>query len=1012
MTSPYSPGTRVWLDDSEQGWVPAEVSSCTKAAADTFTLVVKDENGRETTHTGAGSSLPHLRNPPLLESADDLATLSHLNEPSILHAVQTRYASRKIYTYSGIVLLSVNPFEPVPMYTPDIVQRYRERTKGELEPHLFAIAEDAYAAMTFDGKGQTIIVSGESGSGKTEAAKLVIRFIASPKTAQMNSDKNSFVEGASQVEQQIQATNPILEAFGNAKTTRNDNSSRFGKYIQASIALRSLLWPRLTRVLQLLFDTNRLIVGGRVRTYLLERSRLSYQAKTERNYHIFYQLCAGLPSERLEELGLDTDYSKFHYLNQGGPSTSELSDRDKFLAMRDALGVVGIDAAQQTSIFQLLAALLHLGNVSVTQTRTDAIIEDDDASMLRAIEFLGVDAAEFKRWTIKKQITTRSDKIATALTASQAVGVRDSIARFVYACLFEWLVSAINESLAGRYGDAASRAETYVGVLDIYGFEHFDKASAFPMQAFQLCLLDRLSTLSQFNTYVFKLAQEDYVKEKIQWTFIDFDDNQPTIDLIEGKLGILALLDEESRLPLGSDASLLQKLNAQLDKPANKAVYKMPKFANAAFTVAHYALDVTYQVDGFLEKNRDTVPEEQLNLLTSSSNAFLREVFDVALHRGSAEAADPPSPGGAVSKIPDPGRTSLVGFTGRTASVKKPTLGSIFKGSLGTLMDMLRMTNVHYIRCLKPNQHKTAWEFNSLQVLAQLRAAGVIETIRISTAGYPSRWTFEDFSRRRYYPLINWREGPTLLKREQFKRICVLVLQKTSINKSQFEMGETKIFLRNGVLGTLESARTAKLNAIQFLQTNARRLIAMRKYRHFQRSVVGIQSHWRGLQARRAFKEVQQKAHREAEAAKAKKAAKAAAEREKKKASKEAGRQTPVQSEKAVSENGSPGKIKIRRMFSFGSKERTTLALPKQPSPEPPLIGRRPSKLEAATKRLSRSWHDTDSPPRKSPNRLAPPAAGAPAGSSTSSSDSRFSTPIYEQFMKKPAWNASTSLLH
>ncbi|KAJ7454697.1 P-loop containing nucleoside triphosphate hydrolase protein [Mycena latifolia] len=983
MTTLYSPGTRVWLDDSEKAWIPGEVSSCTKASPDTLTLVVTDENGKESTLTGTVSSLPYLRNPPLLESADDLATLSHLNEPSILHAVQTRYAQRKIYTYSGIVLLAVNPFEPVPMYTPEIVQQYIGHTKGELEPHLFAIAEDAYAAMAFDGKGQTIIVSGESGAGKTESAKLVMRFIAAPKSPHINSDKNSFVEGASQVEQQIQATNPILEAFGNAKTTRNDNSSRFGKYIQ------------------LLFDTNRLIVGGRVRTYLLERSRLSYQAKTERNYHIFYQLCAGLPSEELEELGLDADYSKFHYLNQGGPSSTELSDHDKFLAMRDALGIVGIDAAKQTSIFQLLAALLHLGNISVTQTRTDAVIEDDDVSMLRAIEFLGVDAAEFKKWTVKKQITTRSDKIATALTAPQAVGVRDSIARFVYACLFEWLVSAINESLTGRYGDAASRAETYVGVLDIYGFEHFDKNSFE-----QFCINFANEKLQhEFNTYVFKLAQEDYVKEKINWTFIDFDDNQPTIDLIEGKLGILALLDEESRLPLGSDASLLQKLNTQLDKPANKAVYKMPKFANAAFTVAHYALDVTYQVDGFLEKNRDTVPEEHLNLLTLSSNAFLRDVLDTALHRVSAEVADPPLPGGAVSKIPDPGRTSLVGTTGRGTSVKKPTLGSIFKGSLGTLMDMLRMTNVHYIRCLKPNQHKMAWEFNSLQVLAQLRAAGVLETIRISTAGYPSRWTFENFSRR-YFTLINWREGPTLLKREQFKRICVLVLQKTMIDKSQYQFGETKIFLRTGILATLENHRSAKLNAVHFLQTNARRLIAMRKYRHFQKSLVGIQSYWRGAQARRTFKEAQQKAQQEAEAAKARKAAKAAAEREKK-ASKEGGQKIPA--DKAASEKGSPSKIKIRRMFSFGSREKSVLAVPDQPSPEPPLIGRRPSRLEAATKRLSRSWHDPDSPPRKSPtpNRLAPPSSGLPAGSS-----SNFSTPIYEQFMKKPAWNASTSLLH
>ncbi|KAJ6630975.1 P-loop containing nucleoside triphosphate hydrolase protein [Mycena sp. CBHHK59/15] len=986
MTTSYSPGTRVWLEDFQEGWTPAEVSSCTKASADALTLVLTDENGRETTLTATGHSLPPLRNPPLLESADDLATLSHLNEPSILHAVQTRYAQRKIYTYSGIVLLAVNPFETVPLYTPEIVQQYVGRTKGDLEPHLFAIAEDAYAAMAFDGKGQTIIVSGESGAGKTESAKLVMRFIAAPKSPGLNSDKNSFVEGASQVEQQIQATNPILEAFGNAKTTRNDNSSRFGKYIQ------------------LLFDANRRIVGARLRTYLLERSRLTYQPETERNYHIFYQLCAGLPANYLTDLGLDADYGKFYYLSQGGPSSAQMNDRDKFRTMQQALGVIGINATKQRCIFQLLAALLHLGNIAVTQKRSgsgaEAAIDDADPAMLRAMAFLGVDAAEFKKWTVKKQIITRSDKIVTTLTIAQAVSVRDSIARFVYACLFEWLVTATNESLAGKYGDATSRAETYVGVLDIYGFEHFKKNSFE-----QFCINYANEKLQhEFNTYVFKLAQDEYVKEKINWTFIDFSDNQPAIDLMEGRLGILALLDEESRLPLGSDASFLQKLNTQLDKPAHKAVYKMPKFANAAFTIAHYALDVTYQVDGFLEKNRDTVPDEHLALLTSSSNAFLREVLDTALHRVSAEVggAEPLSrPVSVVSKIPDPGRTSLMGTTGtgRGTSVKKPTLGSIFKGSLGTLMDMLRMTNVHYIRCLKPNQYKTAWEFSPLQVLAQLRAAGVLETIRISTAGYPSRWTFEDFALR-YYTLIPSREGLPLLKKEQFKRLCLLIITKTGTDRTQFQTGETKVFLRTGVLATIENLRLRKLNAVQFLQTNMRRLIAMKKYRHFQRSVVGIQAHWRGARARKVFQEVQieaaQKAVRDAEAAKAAaKAAKAEKERKrdvKKKTPKEENTMNlPVinvtgTNEKPASEHGAVSKL--RRMCSFRSRNKSSAD--DEPSPEPQST-LRPSRLEAATKRLSQSFHGGS--PWKPHQHLAPPVPTIPP-------ESTLATPIYEQFMK------------
>ncbi|KAJ7056630.1 P-loop containing nucleoside triphosphate hydrolase protein [Mycena amicta] len=930
MTTQYSPGSRVFLEDPQRGWRPAEVLTCSKVAGDT-TLVAIDESGQQTTITG-NALLPLLRNPPLLEGADDLATLSILNEPSILHAVESRYAQRKIYTYSGIVLLAVNPFQTVPLYTPEIVKNYIGRRRGELEPHLFAIAEDAFTAMSLDGKGQTIIVSGESGAGKTESAKLVMRYIAAPKTPDMNLDKNSFIEGTSLVEQQIQATNPILEAFGNAKTTRNDNSSRFGKYIQ------------------LLFDTNRHIVGARVRTYLLERSRLSYQAQTERNYHIFYQICAGLSEETLDELGLDADYSKFHYLNQGGISQIDQNDRDKFHAMRDALGVIGIDADRQRSIYQLLAALLHLGNINITQTRSDAAIEEDDPSMAQAMNFLGVDSVNFRKWTVKKQITTRSEKIVTNLTAPQAVQVRDSITRFVYACLFEWLVFAINESLAGRYGDAASRAETYVGVLDIYGFEHFDKNSFE-----QFCINYANEKLQhEFNTYVFKLSQDEYKAEKISWTLIEFEDNQSAIDLMEGKIGILSLLDEESRLPLGTDATFLQKLNAQLDKPANKAVYKMPKFANSAFTIAHYALDVTYQVDGFLDKNRDTVPEEHLALLTSSSNPFLREVLETALHHRDG-GDEPASPSNSVSKIPDPGRTSLVATAARGTAVKKPTLGSIFKGSLGTLMEMLRMTQVHYIRCIKPNQHKMAWEFSPLQVLAQLRASGVLETIRISTAGYPSRWTFEDFARR-YHMLINWREGPSLFKREQFKRICVLVLLKAKIDKTQHQFGETKLFLRTGVLANIETIRSEKLNAVLLLQTEFRRILAIRKLAKFRRSVVGVQSHWRGAVARRAFRAAKQKARQEAEAAKAKKAAKEKAEREARRKAREAGRKTPVSNGgDSTSEHGSPGKI--RKMFSFGSsnsKEKSSLAVPGATSPEPALVTRRPSRLEAAARRLSR----------------------------------------------------------
>ncbi|KIJ29859.1 hypothetical protein M422DRAFT_268637, partial [Sphaerobolus stellatus SS14] len=306
--------------------------------------------------------------------------------------------------------------------------------------------------MSTDGQGQTIIVSGESGAGKTESAKLIMRYIASvnPPTAKGKTRAKSSIDESSEVEQQMLATNPILEAFGNAKTTRNDNSSRFGKYIQ------------------ILFDGKQEIVGARVRTYLLERSRLVFQPESERNYHIFYQLCAGAPLKERKDLGLDTDITKFFYLKQGGPSSTPIpnvDDAEEFRNTQIALSTVGISVEKQWAVFKLLAALLHLGNIKITQARNDAILEDTEPSMQLATRFLGISLAEFKKWTIKKQITTRSEKIVTALSAAQATIVRDSVAKFIYACIFEWLVAIVNESLAGEGGEGASRAEMFIGVL-------------------------------------------------------------------------------------------------------------------------------------------------------------------------------------------------------------------------------------------------------------------------------------------------------------------------------------------------------------------------------------------------------------------------------------------------------------------------------------------------------------------------------------------------------------------
>lgn len=849
MADNYSKGTRVWFPDKEQGWISAEVTGTAKGSKDGVKITFVDDRGKEIiVDTGSDNAeLPPLRNPPLLETADDLATLSHLNEPSVLHTIRLRYAQHSIYTYSGIVLIAVNPFQRVALYGPEVIQAYSGRRRGDLEPHLFAIAEDAYGHMKRDGKGQTIIVSGESGAGKTESAKLIMRFLASVNSAEASDGRARLkMEESSEVEQQILATNPILEAFGNAKTTRNDNSSRFGKYIQ------------------ILFDGKTQIVGARIRTYLLERSRLVYQPDIERNYHIFYQLCAGAPVKERKDLGLDTDITKFHYMRQGGPHSTPIAgvdDAEEFRMTQQALSTVGIGIDKQWSVFRLLAALLHIGNIVITGQRNDSNIADQEPSLLLCTRFLGISPVEFKKWTIKKQITTRSEKIVTGLNLAAATVVRDSVAKFLYACLFEWLVAIVNESLAGENGEAANRAEMFIGVLDIYGFEFFKKNSFE-----QFCINYANEKLQQeFNAHVFKLEQEEYVREQIQWKFIDFSDNQPCIDVIEGKLGVLALLDEESRLPSGTDASFLQKLHQQLDKPQYKDVYKKPRFGTSAFTIAHYAVDVTYEAEGFLEKNRDTVPDEHLNLLASTKNPFLKEVLDAAL--ASAKPADPGSPANfsdgssqgsrRSSMIPDPGRSSLVSSSSAPSSsgarkvgaTRKPTLGSIFKGSLISLMDTLGVTDVHYIRCIKPNEAKKAWEFTPQQVLGQLRACGVLETIRISCAGYPNRWTFGEFAER-YYMLLksdSWQQGA-----QDPKQFSKIILSNTIKDDDKFQIGLTKIFLRAGMLAYLESRRLDRLNALAtIIQKNFKRTVERRKYLKMRESAIRIQTLWRGVMARK-----------------------------------------------------------------------------------------------------------------------------------------------------------------
>ncbi|KAI5294125.1 Myosin type-2 heavy chain 1 [Ascosphaera acerosa] len=827
MAHLYEVGTRAWQPDPVEGWVASEVTE-KRVEGDKVVLVftLENEETREIVTTqaeiegGNDTQLPPLMNPTLLEASEDLTNLSHLNEPAVLQAIKLRYAQKEIYTYSGIVLIAINPFARIDsLYVPQMVHVYAGKQRATQAPHLFAIAEEAFADMLRDKKNQTVVVSGESGAGKTVSAKYIMRYFATRGTSDQPGAYSKSDNAISETEEQILATNPVMEAFGNAKTTRNDNSSRFGKYIE------------------IMFDAQKQIIGARIRVYLLERSRLVFQPLKERNYHIFYQLLAGATDEERERLGL-LSVEDFEYMNQGNaPVIDGVDDKAEFGATRKSLATIGVAADTQREIFKLLAALLHLGNVKIAAARNESTLAADEPSLVKACEMLGIDAADFSKWIIKKQLITRGEKIVSNLSQQQALVVRDSVAKFIYSSIFDWLVETINHGLASE--EVVSRVDSFIGVLDIYGFEHFAKNSFE-----QFCINYANEKLQQeFNQHVFKLEQEEYIREEIDWTFIDFSDNQPCIDLIEGKLGILSLLDEESRLPMGSDEQFATKLhhNFGLDK---SAFYKKPRFGKSAFTICHYAVEVTYESEGFIEKNRDTVPDEHMEILRQSSNEFVKEVLNAATAAREKDSTQVSS----KSVAPAPGRRIGVAVN------RKPTLGGIFRSSLIDLMNTINSTDVHYIRCIKPNEAKEAWKFEGPMVLNQLRACGVLETVRISCAGYPTRWTYEEFAMR-YYMLCHSSEWTTEL-REMALSILKKALGEKKLEQDKYQLGLTKIFFRAGMLAFLENLRTARLNsAAIMIQKNLKAMYYRRKYLDARESILRTQCAVRGYIARRHAEE-------------------------------------------------------------------------------------------------------------------------------------------------------------
>uniref|UniRef100_A0A8C2I113 Myosin VB n=1 Tax=Cyprinus carpio TaxID=7962 RepID=A0A8C2I113_CYPCA len=780
VTELYSRYTRVWIPDPEEVWKPAEIIKDYKEGDTVLHLKLEDESTLEYSIGPKDHALPFLRNPDILVGENDLTALSYLHEPAVLHNLKVRFLeSNHIYTYCGIVLVAINPYEQLQIYGEEVINAYSGQNMGDMDPHIFAVAEEAYKQMARDEKNQSIIVSGESGAGKTVSAKYAMRFFA---TVGGSANDTS-------VEEKVLASSPIMEAIGNAKTTRNDNSSRFGKYIQIG------------------FDRRYHIIGANMRTYLLEKSRVVFQADEERNYHIFYQLCASSSLPEFKDLTLMSNINIYH---------------------SDTVCYAGVKEIHQVSIFKVIASILHLGNVGIVSERDgeSCHINRDDTHLHHFCRLLGIEQEQMEHWLCRRKLVTTAETYVKNVSYAQAVNARDALAKHIYAHLFDWIVEHINKAL-----HTSTKQHSFIGVLDIYGFETFE-INSFE----QFCINYANEKLQQqFNSHVFKLEQEEYMKEQIPWTLIDFYDNQPCIDLIEAKLGILDLLDEECKVPKGTDQNWAQKLYSKHSKSGH---FEKPRMSNRSFIVVHFADKVEYQCDGFLEKNRDTVYEEQINILKASQFQLVADLFN------DGKDAGPPSATSKTSKINV--RAAKPAPKGHNREHRK-TVGTQFRNSLHLLMETLNATTPHYVRCIKPNDFKESFVFDSRRAVQQLRACGVLETIRISAAGYPSRWTYPDFFSR--YRVLMTKKDMTIGDKKQ---VCKNLLETLIKDPDKFQFGKTKIFFRAGQVAYLEKLRADKFRfACINIQKTVRGWLQRIRYRKIRKSAITLQRYGRGYLARR-----------------------------------------------------------------------------------------------------------------------------------------------------------------
>ncbi|KAM6927644.1 myosin heavy chain, fast skeletal muscle-like isoform 2-T2 [Xenentodon cancila] len=763
--------------------------------------VIKKEGGKATVETLCGKSLTVKEdeifpmNPPKFDKIEDMAMMTHLNEPAVLYNLKERYAAWMIYTYSGLFCVTVNPYKWLPVYDAAVVSAYRGKKRIEAPPHIFSISDNAYQFMLQDRENQSILITGESGAGKTVNTKRVIQYFATIAVASGKKSEATSGKMQGSLEDQIIAANPLLEAYGNAKTVRNDNSSRFGKFIRIH------------------FGSTGKLASADIETYLLEKSRVTFQLSAERSYHIFYQLTTGHKPELIEALLITTNPYDYPMISQGEITVKSINDIEEFIATDTAIDILGFTAEEKIGMYKLTGAVMHHGNMKFKQKQREEQAEPDGTEVADKIAYLmGLNSADLLKALCYPRVKVGNEFVTKGQTVPQVNNSVMALCKSVYEKMFLWMVVRINEML-----DTRQPRSFFIGVLDIAGFEIFDFNSLE-----QLCINFTNEKLQQFfNHHMFVLEQEEYKKEGIEWEFIDFGmDLAACIELIEKPMGIFSILEEECMFPKATDMTFKSKLYDQ--HLGKSAPFQKPKpakgKAEAHFSLVHYAGTVDYNIFGWLDKNKDPLNDSVVQLYQKSSVKLLSFLY--ASHASSDGMYSQPClhDHECVFTCVELNCFSVIVLltlesgAGKKAGKKKggsfQTVSALFRENLGKLMTNLRSTHPHFVRCLIPNESKTPGLMENFLVIHQLRCNGVLEGIRICRKGFPSRILYGDFKQR--YKVLN----ASVIPEGQFidnKKASEKLLGSINVDHSQYKFGHTKVFFKAGLLGLLEEMRDEKL---------------------------------------------------------------------------------------------------------------------------------------------------------------------------------------------------------